>query len=525
MPRISPSTVRPAGTLQRDSLHSTPLRPPTTQPQVLQTRSSLFKTAPQSRLPPVTEYWDDDDVVQYIAADPVETIQPTDVQHALYNYGEIETPQPTKQMASRDNPLSDAERREIDRRGEFQHLQQAERELGNRFQHFFIDNPDMRPAAAAASASTSSSTNPADLQTLSVMQLFTRAMITDAAIAPTRFDGTFKDVDKVDKWVRNFEQYAKLKSFDEDTQLQVFKLLMTDNAADWLTSLPDDQTDTIKHLIDAFKTRFAMTELHKLQKLDQWQRNQKATESVDDYITSIQNAAKKIPVKDNELIRLAIIRGLKPNIKLHVMQSKPETLDGVISAARLAEEALTASGANSDNVAVTELNKTVTQLLDQIKKQNDQQSTIAAVTAAAAIKDPTIPIVAAMDQPTYQPRLQQTFRPTWNRNGQPLNGGRPPYNPGNGTRPQFNRPFNNQRPFQPRAQASQLPPQRSNWNQSWRPNNQQQNFQMLRSCGNCLRQHQSGACPAKETQCFSCYKYGHYSRACRSCPAPNYSSQ
>ena len=140
--------------------------------------------------------------------------------------------------------------------------------------------------------------------------MFTRAMITDSSIAPKRFDGSFKDVDKVDKWVRNFQQYAKLKRFDDDTQLQVFKLLMTDNAHDWMTSLPDDQSDTIEHLLDAFKTRFAMTELHKLQKLDQWQRNQKATESVDDYITSIQNAAKKIPVKDNELILLAINRAL-----------------------------------------------------------------------------------------------------------------------------------------------------------------------------------------------------------------------
>ena len=295
---------------------------------------------------------------------------------------------------------------------------------------------------------------------------------------------------------------------------------MTDNAHDWMTSLPDDQSDTIEHLLDAFKTRFAMTELHKLQKLDQWQRNQKATESVDDYITSIQNAAKKIPVKDNELIRLAIIRGLKPNIKLHVMQSKPETLDGVISAARLAEEALTASGVNSDNVAVTELNKSVTQLLEEFKKKNEQQSTIAAVPAAAAIKDPAIPIVAAMDRPSFPPR-QQPFRPPWNRNPQPsTGGGRPPFNRETGPRPQFN----NQRPFQPRPQAAQPPAARTNWRQPWRPTNPQQNSQLMRSCGNCLRQHQSGSCPAKETQCFSCSRYGHYSRACRSRSAPAYNN-
>ena len=120
MPRVSQSTIRPAGTLQRDSLHPTPIRVPSVRqatyqplypslPAVLPVTSefwdvdvpeddntieprSLFKSTPQSRLPPITEYWDDDDVVQYIAADPVETIQSADVQNALYYYGEIETP-------------------------------------------------------------------------------------------------------------------------------------------------------------------------------------------------------------------------------------------------------------------------------------------------------------------------------------------------------------------------------------------------------------------------------------------------
>ena len=84
MPRYSQTTpTRPAGTLQKDSLHSTPLRrrAPTTQLRALQSRTIIIST-PQSRLPPVTEYWDDDDLVQYIAADPAITNQPTEVKQA-----------------------------------------------------------------------------------------------------------------------------------------------------------------------------------------------------------------------------------------------------------------------------------------------------------------------------------------------------------------------------------------------------------------------------------------------------------
>ena len=69
---------------------------------------------------------------------------------------------------------------------------------------------------------------------------------------------------------------------------------------------------------------------------------------MDTYVTDVQNAAHIVPVNDQNLLRFAVVRGLKPAIRLHVLQTGAQTLDAVIKAARVAEAALSASGPTDD---------------------------------------------------------------------------------------------------------------------------------------------------------------------------------
>ena len=96
-----------------------------------------------------------------------------------------------------------------------------------------------------------------------------------------------------------------------------------------------------------------------------WTREQQPTESVDAYITDIINTAKIVPVNDVELLRFAVIKGLRNDIKLHVLQSGATSLDAVTKAARVAEAALAASSSQTSDVS--ELTRQVTTLIEQIK--------------------------------------------------------------------------------------------------------------------------------------------------------------
>ena len=92
-------------------------------------------------------------------------------------------------------------------------------------------------------------------------------------------------------------------------------------------------------------------------------RAQKAGESVDTYVTDMQNATRVVPITDQNLLRFAIVRGLKPTIRLHVLQSGAQTLEDVTKAARVAEVALSASEPSDE---ITKLTNQVTQLLARL---------------------------------------------------------------------------------------------------------------------------------------------------------------
>jgi len=82
--------------------------------------------------------------------------------------------------------------------------------------------------------------------------------------------------------------------------------------------------------------------------------NKKPTESVDIFITDIQNAARLVPINDPDLLRFAIVKGLKPAIRLQVLQTVTRSLQGVIEAVQVAEAALSASAPNDDLSKLTD---------------------------------------------------------------------------------------------------------------------------------------------------------------------------
>ena len=84
---------------------------------------------------------------------------------------------------------------------------------------------------------------------------------------------------------------------DDATKLEFFKLLMVDEAADWMTGIEDEQeTANIDNLFERFRERFLLTDIQKWQQARSvWQRQQGSTESVDQYITWIKNRVKISP--------------------------------------------------------------------------------------------------------------------------------------------------------------------------------------------------------------------------------------
>jgi hypothetical protein len=142
---------------------------------------------------------------------------------------------------------------------------------------------------------------------------------------------------------------------------------MRDQAADWLTSLPDNKRLDIHDLLHEFQKRYELSRVAKWkQTANLWKRKQGVDESVDDYIAAMQTSAKRINMP-TDLVIDAIIQGLNPEIRLHVLHTGADSIDGILEAARVSEMAHTANTTQPNQIE--ELATQVKLLVNKISAQ------------------------------------------------------------------------------------------------------------------------------------------------------------
>ena len=270
-------------------------------------------------------------------------------------------------------------------------------------------------------------------------------------------------------------------------------------------------------------------------------------------MTATQNAASIVPINDATLMRFAIIRGLKPGIRLHVLQTGATTLDDVIRAARVAEAAVSASEPTDE---VSQLTAQVNQLLAKLATKPvvavvDDTDARRRVTFSPpdgveeGRRSPTTspmspyrtrsPVDTQQRRPTHQlsrpgPSYNRSAPPTRRYNdddrrqqvndgpqrqqaerqyGRSRDSSRTMWTPACGARPsqQRTQSWHPQGNGERRPEFSDNQPRLSHGNSNW---------------GNCGRAHDNvyGACFAAKLTCYRCQRIGHISRFCRSAPRP-----
>lgn len=313
-----------------------------------------------------------------------------------------------------------------------------------------------------------------------------------AAIKPPTFAG--KTDEDADTFIKAFDRFIAFKEVtDGQKQLNLLAVLMKESAGDWFESLRDAQKDTIAHLREAFAARYQTPEALKYRSASEiFTRKQADEESVDDYIMRMRKLAKVIGADDN-ILRFAIINGLKPYISIQVTQAKPTTIDAILDVARLAELTMPRAMSVSDNSAtvnkqLADLTATVQLLAVQMNK---------ATTSTIQPRSPTPERRVRFDevvQPMYEqqrpPRSNErrstpnpTYQPMGQRGGNTNRAGPPP------------QPW-----YTPRGQSNAS---------SYESADQ--------ACPRCARKHTRQAfCPAMDPSkvCNFCGKQFHFQAAC-----------
>jgi hypothetical protein len=131
----------------------------------------------------------------------------------------------------------------------------------------------------------------------------------DGSVKPPVFSG--KPDDDADGFVRAFDRYIKYREItDNGKKLNLFAVLLKDNAADWYDALSETSKDTFAHLSEAFAARYQSPDSLKYKCAnDLFTKKQAETESVDEYVTRLRKLARLIGA-DDRILTFAVINGL-----------------------------------------------------------------------------------------------------------------------------------------------------------------------------------------------------------------------
>jgi hypothetical protein len=182
------------------------------------------------------------------------------------------------------------------------------------------------------------------------------------AIRPPTFSG--KANEDADSFMNAFERYIRYREIkNADKKLNLLAVLLTNAAGDWYEALPDSSKDSYDNLRAAFASRYQSTDTIKFKSAAEiFSRKQGETQSVDDYVTQMCKLAKLCSADEN-ILKFAIINGLKPYISVQVTQAKPATIDEILEVARLAELAMPrAAVANTDSAISQQLAEMQTEM-------------------------------------------------------------------------------------------------------------------------------------------------------------------
>ena len=318
---------------------------------------------------------------------------------------------------------------------------------------------------------------------LVVRSLATTRTISDTVVAPKPFTG--KAGQEAESWLEYLERYANFRKLSPLERQELFCILMHDGAADWLMTLPNAYHMTYAALTQAFRDAyFKSPELQWREAGDLWNQAQRADERVEDFVTRLRKAARRLNFPD-QVLHYAVIAGLRPQIRLHVVQQGVRTLDDTLRAAKVAEAAA-ATTPDAVSVVLLEAIKASAQASEkQAAEIKNLTARVAALTAVPDAREIPALMTTAAERSITQPAAggQRQLRPT------PQNQQRANYAQRAATRTDAGpRSFR-----QPGASGPE--------------------------CGRCGWRHEPGNCRADGQECRQCGRRGHFARVCRSARA------
>jgi len=303
--------------------------------------------------------------------------------------------------------------------------------------------------------------------------------VSDSVIAPKPFTGKTGDTD-AESWLEFFELYCKHRNLTPTDRLTLFPLMMREGAADWLATLSGHALTSYKGLVKAFQDNyFVPSELRWKETGSLWNQAQRSDERVEDFIARVRRGARRLSMSEIDLAGI-IVHGLRPAIRMHVLQNGGSDLNDLIKTARLAE-AVAPPVSDNSTALLMEVMKASIQANE--KQAKEIRALTNKVSALAVIPDhETVNMLEDARPREVRPTERRPFRQT----------------------PQMQQRNNYARNFSTRTPEGGAA--------GFQGNN---GAQAGAECSQCGWTHPVGRCRAVGQACRICDRIGHFARVCR----------
>ncbi|KAL3868432.1 hypothetical protein ACJMK2_041240 [Sinanodonta woodiana] len=164
-------------------------------------------------------------------------------------------------------------------------------------------------------------------------------------------------------------QWARFHELSKSKILNAFQFHLQGHAKIWYDTLSDNDKNDWHRLVTTFKSRFHNDDF--VLDLSILQTQQGSSESVLDYLSRLLHIATNKVIPEQVLLAVAL-NGLKPSVKMIVMNKKPNMSD-LREAAVLAEKEIITTD-HTDLSALNTILDEVKQLKDEVKVANLKQN-------------------------------------------------------------------------------------------------------------------------------------------------------
>lgn len=163
-------------------------------------------------------------------------------------------------------------------------------------------------------------------------------------------------------WLKSVMYWVVYKKLNAESAMAAVALLLKDGALLWYDNLEEDVKHSAENFVREFKKRYVTPD-----EINKWKDvlavyDEKHTDGqcVNDYIDLVLKRGSKAKASEEQILA-AIIGGLRPNIRRHVLQHEPRTVQDVRKWGSIAE-----STEEQDNRPSNDL----TAAVEEIKKQS-----------------------------------------------------------------------------------------------------------------------------------------------------------